>query len=225
MLHKTIKILIHPVFIYVIIALLECIPYRSELGKKVYHELPKVGDNFKSKTEDPIYYYNGQGKYIYSSADCYFKLGNPSWATSYKEGGIKTIDDDIAQSIPMLGDMCDDGKKTPVKNNPPQTVNKFFSVYYLLDNFSGISHLMSYLILTFSILFHKRRTVSKYWFAFIASFLGGALLELIQECFIEGRHASTDDLLVNNIGSLVAVILFWVLSKTRFYQRLSQYNI
>ncbi|NHM05851.1 VanZ family protein [Flavobacterium sp. CYK-4] len=224
MFRKTILLIIHPVFIYCVIAILECIPYESSLGKKVYHEMPKVGDNFKSKNEDPIYYYNGQGKYIYSSVDCYFKHGNPSWATSYKDGGIKTIDDKIAQSIPMLGDMCDDGKKTPMKNTPPR-INNFFSVYYLLDNFSEISHLMSYLILTLSILFHKRNAISKYWFAFIASLLGGALLELIQEYFIEGRHASTDDLIRNNVGTLIAILIFWLLSKTRFYSILDRYTI
>ena len=47
MLNKFKLVVINPLLILGVIAYLECIPYESDLGKKVYHEMPKVGDNFQ----------------------------------------------------------------------------------------------------------------------------------------------------------------------------------
>jgi hypothetical protein len=219
MVQKVFNILIHPIFLYVIIASLECIPYYSDLDKVVLHEMPKVGDNFKVLNNGMVYYYSGKGKYTYSTGDCYFKLGNPSWATNYKDGGIKTIDKSIANTIPLLGDMCDEEKKAPVKNNP-NTVENYFSINYLLDYFSGISHILSYLVLSISLLYHLRSRKNKYWVTFIAIFIGGGLLELVQEFFIEGRHASIEDQNSNCLGALIAILLFWGFSKTKLSKRI-----
>ena len=79
MLQKVFYILIHPLLIYAVIAALECIPHESHLGEKVYHEMPKVGDNFQIVGDLEVYYFNGKGKYSYTTPDCYFGFGNPSW--------------------------------------------------------------------------------------------------------------------------------------------------
>jgi hypothetical protein len=219
MLQKVFKILIHPVFIFVIIAFLECIPYYSDVDKVVFHEMPKVGDNFKVKGQPMIYYFSGKGKYTYSSSACYFNLGNPSWATNYKNGGIKTIDGNIAKKIPLLGDMCNEDKNVPVKKNTT-SIDKYFSSHYLLDNFSGVSHLFSYFLLSISILYNSRKQKSKYWWAFIAVFFGGGVLELIQEFFIIGRSASVEDQLSNCLGGIAGMMLFWILLKTKLFNKM-----
>lgn len=219
MFNKIIRILIHPLFIYCIIASLECIPYVSHADKRVYHEMPKVGDNFKTKDLEYVYYFSGKGKYTYSSSECYFNLGNPSYGTNYKDGGIKTIDKAIADKIPLLGDMCD-------KNNNVKLVKttalkeKIFSTNFLLDYFSGISHIFSYLILSLSLLYHLRTQKSKYGITFICVFLGGGILEFVQEFFIEGRHASYEDQISNCTGALAAMLIFWIFSKTTLYKRI-----
>jgi len=218
MYRKIYTILIHPVFIYAAIACLECMPYYSDLDKVVYHEMPVVGDNFKVKNMQMVYYFSGKGKYTYSSSECYFNLGNPSWATSYEEGGIKTIDEDIAEKIPLLGDMCNGEKNAPVKKNN-SIIGNVFSIYFLLDYFSGVSHILSYMILSLSILYHLRLQKNKYWITFIAVFIGGGILEFIQEYFIIGRYASFEDQFSNCLGAIVGMSLFWILNKIKIFQK------
>jgi len=219
MFDKIIKILIHPLFIYCIIATLECIPYESDLGKKVYHEMPKVGDNFQAKGDLGVYYYTGEGKYSYGTADCYFSLGNPYWGAKYEDGGIKTIEVAIANQIPLLGNMCEQKIEGPVKKGKASK-NNFFSTNFLLDYFSGVSHFISYLILSLSLLYHLRLRKVKYWLTFVIVFIVGGILEFVQEFFIEGRHASYEDQISNSMGAVIAMLLFWILSKMKIFERI-----
>ena len=144
------RVVFHPVFIYILIALLECISYNPNAIKTIQNEMPKVGDNFGIINDQSIYYYSGKGKYSYPSVDCYYSHGNPTFDTPYKDGGLKTIPKSIADQIPLLGSMCDIGqvKILAVKKN--SVVNQYFSTNYLLDHFSNVSHVLSYLVLSFS---------------------------------------------------------------------------
>jgi hypothetical protein len=215
MTRKIIRILIHPLFIYLIISLLECKPYISHINKTIYNEMPKIGDNFATLNEQMVYYYNGNGKYLYSSSECYFELGNPSWATSYKEGGIKTISVTIANRIPLLGDMCNKSKNIPKKENP-KSIDKYFSFTYLIDNFSNLSHVLFYVLLSFSTIFNLYMNRNKYWIALLACFIGGGLLEIIQQYFIVGRTASWDDQMLNSIGAIIGIALFYISDRLKF---------
>jgi VanZ family protein len=219
MLQKVFKILIHPLLIYAVIAVLECIPYESDLGKKVYHEMPKVGDNFQMKGDLAVYYFTGKGKYSYDSSDCYFSFGNPSWGAKYEDGGIKTIDAEIANQIPLLGNMCEEKAKVAFVKSTV-TKEKIYSTSFLLDYFSGVSHILSYLVLSLSILYHLRLQKNKYSVTFIAIFIGGGLLEFVQEFFIIGRNASFEDQFSNCFGAILGMSFFWVLSKIKLFQKL-----
>jgi VanZ family protein len=77
---------------------------------------------------------------------------------------------------------------------------------------------MSYLILALSISYHFKSRRNKYWLAFAGCFLGGGLLELIQKFFIVGRTASLDDQVLNCIGAVIGIILFWLLRKFNFFK-------
>ncbi len=211
---KLVFLVIHPVFIYCIIAILECIPYESHLGKKVYHEMPKVGDNFQQEGDLEVYYYTGKGKYSYTTPECYFSFGNPSWGAKYEDGGIKTVDIKIAQSIPLLGNMCEDKKEVNFEKSYP-TKETIYSTNFLMDYFSGVSHFLTYLVFSFSILFHFRLRKFKYWATFIIVFISGGVLEFVQEFFIEGRHASIEDQNSNCLGAIVAIVLFISLSRIK----------
>ncbi|WP_309642449.1 VanZ family protein [Flavobacterium sp.] len=219
MVRKIVKILIHPIFIYAVIASLECIPYESDLGKKVYHEMPKIGDNFKKKGDLGVYYYTGKGKYSYATPDCYFSFGNPSWGAKYEDGGIKTVDAEIANQIPLLGTMCDEKSKV-IFVKSIATKEKIYSTNFLLNYFSGVSHLLSYLVFSLSILYHLRSQKNKYWVAFVTVFIAGGLLEFVQEFFIEGRNASFEDQNSNCLGAIIGIIVFWTLSKIKFSQKI-----
>jgi hypothetical protein len=220
MLQKALKFLIHPLLIYGVIAVLECIPYESDLGKKVYHEMPKIGDNFQPVGDLDVYYYTGKGKYSYSTPDCYFGFGNPSWGAKYQDGGIKTIDAKIANQIPLLGKMCDEKTKVNFAKST-KTKERFFSTNFLMDYFSGISHLISYFVLSISILYHLRIKKNKYWVTFMSVFMGGGILEFVQEFFIEGRHASVEDVNSNCLGAILAMVLFWIFSKTKIIDKIT----
>jgi VanZ family protein len=219
MLQKVFYILIHPLLIYAVIAALECIPHESHLGEKVYHEMPKVGDNFQIVGDLEVYYFNGKGKYSYTTPDCYFGFGNPSWGARYEDGGIKTIDAYIANQIPFLGKMC--GEKTKVDFvKSTATKEKIYSTSFLLDYFSGVSHIISYFILSLSILYNLRLRKDKYWITFIAIFIGGGILEFVQELFIIGRSASIEDQVSNCLGAIVGMMLFWILLKTKLFNKI-----
>lgn len=216
--NKIKNFLIHPLFIYAIIACLECIPHESDLGKKVYHEMPKVGDNIQIKGDFDVFYYDGKGRYSYSSPDCYFGYGNPSWGAKYEDGGIKTIDADIAAKIPVLGKMC--GDKIDIKfSKSIQTKEKVYSPNFLLDYFSEVSHFISYMVLSLSMLYHFRSRRNKYVVAFVSIFIGGLVLEGIQELFIPGRSASFDDVYMNSLGTLAGIILEWSLTRFQWVRK------
>ena len=210
MLNKIISFFIHPLFILGVITCLECIPYKSDLGKIVVHELPKVGDNFQIAGDLAVYYYNGKGKYSYQTPDCYFSFGNPSWGATYEAGGIKTIDAQTANKIPLLGNMCGANSHIVFKKRIPNQEG-YFATNILLDNFSDISHVLCYLILTLSLLHFFRLHPKKYWFAFLLSFSAGVVLEFVQKFFVAGRSASIDDQLRNTIGAIIALVLYGII--------------
>lgn len=212
------KVVFHPVFIYILIALLECISYKPNSKKIVENEMPKIGDNFGIINDQAIYYYSGKGKYSYPSVDCYYSLGNPTFDTPYKEGGIKTIPKSIADQIPFLGSMCDSERAKIVAVKKNSVLKQYLSINYLLDHFSNISHLLSYMILSFSILIYFKSKKYKYWIAFWACFLGGAILEGVQYFFIVGRTASYEDQLLNCLGAIFGIVLFWVFRKLPFFK-------
>lgn len=219
---KFLKVLIHPLLIYHIIAILECRPYHSALDQQVYLSLPKIGENFKAPNEDMVYYYSGKGKYMYSSIDCFFSMGNPSWSESLENGGIRTIDDSIAAAIPLLGDMCDDnmlhsqairtveGKKIDIG------LQRYFSFNYLIDNFSGLAHLLAYFLLAFSICYKFIASKFKYAIAFFGCFIGGSILEIIQHLLIIGRSGSWSDIWINSVGALLGIATYWMFNRKGF---------
>jgi VanZ family protein len=154
-----------------------------------------------------IYYYNGIGKYSYGTSECYFSFGNPSWSTAYEDGGIKTVDAQTANAIPLLGNMCDPTTKINFKKSIPS--KKFnFSTNVLLENFSNISHVACFFLFTLSLLYYFRFHAKQYWIAFAASFVAGAVLEFVQKFFVEGRSASIDDQLRNTFGAILAMGLY-----------------
>jgi VanZ family protein len=214
MLHKVKLFLIHPLVLLAVIAYLECIPYKSELGKIVVHDPPKVGDNFQIAGDLAVYYYNGIGKYSYGTSECYFSFGNPSWSTAYKDGGIKTVDAQTANAIPLLGNMCDSTTKINFKKSIPS--KKFnFSTNVLLENFSNISHVACFFLFTLSLLYYFRFHSKQYWIAFAASFVAGGALEFVQKFFVEGRSASIDDQLRNTFGAVLALGLYAFIHKLK----------
>lgn len=205
---KHLKIFFHPILIYFVIFLLECIPVKSP---DVLNEFPKEGDNFKSPDSFAVYYYTHNGKYNYTSPECYFKLGNPPFSATYEQGGIKTISTEIANKIPLLGSMCEKNGITKIEKKEISFDKKYLTVNYFLDNFSTFSHVFFYMLLAFSILYQYRNNAKKYINAFVACFIGGGVLELIQHYFIEGRTATFDDLAMNTLGSIIAIATFWTL--------------
>ena len=169
--------------------------------------MPKIGDNFQISGDLAVYYYNGKGKYSYGTADCYFSFGNPAWSAKYEDGGIKTIDAQIANQIPFLGNMCDSTSPIQFKKNiPTQKIN--LSTNVLLENFSNISHVACFFLFTLSLLYYFRFHSRKYWIAFAASFMAGGTLEFVQKYFVVGRSASIDDQLRNTLGTLLALGLY-----------------
>ena len=220
MFRNIINIFIHPVFIYACIFSLECIPYdvSNQKEKKGLQEMPEVGDNFAIVESEAIFYYSGKGKFAYPSVECYFSMGNPPFNAKYEDGGMKIIDKEIADKIPLLGSMCNEKAKEPLKvveNERTTIVKKVTSTNYLLDHFSELSHFMTYLVLSLSILYHFRHRKINYLTVFGFCFLGGALLELIQHFFIPGRSAGLDDQILNSCGAIFGIIVFWSLRKTR----------
>lgn len=210
---KILQLLIHPLFIYAVIFSLECMPYKSNAPKIVLHEMPKVGDNFGVIDSDAVYYYSGKGKYAYPDLECYYSFGNPTFDVDYKHGGIKTIEKSIADRIPLLGNMCNKKQKAVEKKSAPTIWQKLTSRNYLLTNFSNISHVFFFFLLTFATLYHYRNRRHKYWFAFLSSFIGGALLEGIQYAFVYSRTASWSDQALNTLGAIMALFLFWIMDR------------
>lgn len=227
MLRKFFNLMIHPAFIYGCIFILECIPYDTSDNKegKGLHELPKVGDNFAIVESKAIFYYAGNGKYEYTSVDCYFGYGNPSFNAKYEDGGLKIIDKEIADKIPLLGNMCDkqDNQLVSIVANSRNTlVKKATSTNYLLDHFSEVSHFMTYFVLSLSILYHRRNRRINYWVVFGMCFLGGTLLEFIQHFFIPGRSASLDDQVLNSLGAFFGILFFLGFRNTRLGKAILQ---
>lgn len=203
------KVIIHPLFVYLIIVILECIPYTSH--QLVLHEMPKAGDNFKTPENSAVFYFDGKGMYSYSSPECFFKFGNPPFQTDPKDGGIKLIDAKIVHTIPFLGDMCDEKKSKSVYSRAKSPFyQKYLSTNYLLDNFSEVSHLFFYTFWSLSLMFYFKANQRKYLWTFVICFTGGAVLEFVQLYFIEGRNASYEDQVLNCLGAVIGIILYWI---------------
>lgn len=216
MLNKIKIIALHPVFIYLVIFILECIPIKTAF---VYNELPLEGDNFRTPTNEAVFYFSNNGKYAYPSPECYFELGNPPWSATYEQGGVKTVSNNIEASIPFRGFMCD---KVVVSKTPSVQLSfseKYLIFSYFLVNFSTFSHVFFYMLLAFSLLMYLPYSKKSYWHTFILCFMGGGLLELIQHFFIEGRNAGYDDMLMNTLGSIIAIVFYYFLKKKFLFLR------
>lgn len=208
------KTILHPLFVYAIIALLSCLT--RDDNAHVLQEMPLTGDNFRTKDDGTIYYYNGAGKYLYTSAECYFSYGNPSFAKHYSQGGVKIIAQSFADRIPLMGNMCDDKKiaaaKTNIiiqKRNVIIPAEMYFSKGFLLANFSELAHVGCYMILALSVLLYIPGKRNKYLITFGLCLTGGIILEFIQHFFIFGREASFQDAAMNSMGTLAGMLIYW----------------
>ncbi len=47
MIKKAIRMIIHPLLVYIVIVFLQCIPYVTNNSKLVLNEMPNVADNFQ----------------------------------------------------------------------------------------------------------------------------------------------------------------------------------
>jgi VanZ like family len=211
------RIIIHPIFIYAIIFLLECISTETRI---VYNEMPKEGDDFKSVTSDEIFCFLKNGKFRYNSEECYFSHGNPPYSAGYSEGGIKIVTTSIADKIPLMGSMCNDQKPTKTENIKLSFAEKYLKFSFFLGYFSNISHVLFYLVLAFSSVYHFSEQKNKYGLVFMLCFIGGGLLEVIQYYFVVGRSASIEDQVLNSIGILLGMFFFWfVKRRTSFFNK------
>lgn len=211
---KTIKLFTHPIFIYLIITVLCCLPK----GTEVLNEMPIAGDNFKSNTSQTVYYFNGKGKFDYQSPDCFFKLGNPPFETNWQEGGIKTINESIVNQIPLMGNMCDSSQTQAIVISIKKVETPWYfyiSKDYLLSKFSEVAHFISYLILSISLINHFKKSTNKYLIAISICLVGGIILEFVQHFFIPGREASNEDVVLNMLGCLLGVV-FYLKCKSMF---------
>ena len=191
--------------------MLECIPYVKH--NKIFNEMPEIGDNFRPADSPTVYYYTGKGKYAYSSADCYFSFGNPPFETGPDAGGIKTLAKDIADAIPLTGEMCGAHSTETVTLKAVSPYKKYLSTNYLLDEYSNISHLISYTLFSLSLLFYWKPTKNLFVIVFGICFVGGGILEFVQKFFIEGRTASFEDQLLNCVGAISGILIFCVIRK------------
>lgn len=210
MLKKIVKTIFHPVLIYVVIFILECIPIKKPI---VYNDMPKEGENFKTESTDSVFYYIKKQKYFYESEECYFSFGNLPFNKTYKEGGIKVVTEDVAWSIPLGGPMCGDKKLVKTEKKSHGFFEKYFNIGFFLMQFSAIAHFLVYALLAFSTRYKFQQIKRPYWFAFLVGVLGGGLLEVIQHIFVEGRSASSDDMLLNTLGTLFGLLSFWLIKK------------
>ena len=207
------KLLIHPLFIYAIISYLSCLTHENI--DVVYHDMPKIGDNFKTPNSPAVYYFDGKGKFSYKSIECFKSKGNPDFGTKYEFGGIKCVDENINSQIPLLGKMCDSAKvisKIEVdKPSPPLKV--YLDKNVLLDKFSEIAHFLCYTLLAMSLMNYFKSHKKRILYTFGVCFLGGVILEIIQGLFISGRHCSWEDVVLNCIGCGVGNGIYTILKK------------
>jgi hypothetical protein len=213
--NRIFRFLIHPLFIYAIIAFLEIIPFRANSKEVILFEMPKVGDNFRVSGSETVYYYSSKGKYSYPSLDCYFSYGNPTFDIDYQDGGVKIIDKVIANKIPLLGSMCESEKKTVREEKQKSFFTQYFSINFLLLKFSEIAHVLFYMLFAFFTVFHFRALKHTYSIVFLVCFLSGAFLEFIQFYFVPGRYASWEDQALNTIGLVAGMLFFRVFGRTK----------
>lgn len=220
---KIIRLLIHPLFIYAVIFALECIPYKSNAPKVILQEMPKPGDNFSIPDSDGVFFYNGKGKYAYPSVECYYSFDNPTFDVDYQHGGIKTISKKLADRIPFLGYMCEQEQVAKVGKPTQKALNKYFSVNYLLTNFSDFSHVFFYFLLSFFMVFHFRKHKFKSGLTFAICFAGGGFLEFFQYLFVYSRTASWTDQALNTVGAFLGLAAFYSLQRIRFVDLLDRH--
>jgi hypothetical protein len=92
--------------------------------------MPKEGDNFKTSQSNDVFCFIKNGKYRYTSEECYFNYGNPAYSASYKEGGIMIVTDEIANKIPLKGVMCDDNRMIDRKKEKLSFAQKYLNIRF-----------------------------------------------------------------------------------------------
>jgi len=224
------KIVRHPLFVYFIISVLSCLPHTE--APVFYDELLLKGDNFMSEASATVYYFDGNGKFNYPNIPCYQSFGNPPFGTPYDKGGIKCVPENIDAAIPLLGEMC--GKnpamsiqqmKTAKRNSILESKTKKLHPFkiginninevknYLLDEFSVVAHVVSYLLLSLSLMYYFVSSAYKMIYTIVLCSVGGVLLEIIQGLYISGRTNSIEDLAMNSIGVIFGIGLFYGIKK------------
>lgn len=163
--------------------------------------LPKEGDDFKSPSTGTIYHYKQAQKHSYPNARCYFSYGNPPFGTSYKNGGLKIIDESIIHQIPTGNRMCSSSTELDPKINFPSHIP---DIDVLLFHYSSWGHFIGYFLWGLVLLF----ILKKYVYTIVITFLGGGIIELLQY-FVPGRTPSFTDLLLNSLGVLCAIGVFY----------------
>lgn len=196
-----------------VIFILECISTENNV---VYNKMPKEGDNFRAVTSKEVFYFSKDGKYNYTSDECYFSHGNPPYSAGYRDGGIMLVTPQIADKIQFKGSMCTEQKPSTIEDKKLSFFDKYATTSFFLGHFSGISHVLFYLVLAFSTTYHFSNKKHNYILTFTLCFVGGGLLEVIQHFFVVGRSGSIEDQVLNSIGILLGMSLFWVVTKYNF---------
>ena len=177
--------------------------------------MPKRGDNFKSSQSAAVYYFNGYGKLIYPTIECYKSHDNPEFGIKYEFGGIKSIDENLNSKIPLIGKMCDSLKvidKIDIpKTSPP--LKTYLDKNILLDKFSEIAHFICYALLAISLMNYLKDNKKRIQITFVLCLIGGIILEIIQGLFIFGRHCSWEDVVLNSLGCITGIGLYFSLKK------------
>lgn len=202
------KTIVHPIFIYLIIAILSCLSVGND--EVILYELPHEGDNFKVSGLATVYYYRGGAKYSYEGQACFFSYPNPPFSTDYRQGGIKTIAAEIAEVIPLAGSMCGEKQRFKDKKMPQKS---YFSRAFWLAYFSEIAHVLLYFLWGLSLLWYLKKEERLYLKTLIIVLFGGILLEIIQGVWITGRTASAMDIGWNMAGAGAAIAVFPFLLK------------
>lgn len=165
-------------------------------GDQVFNEMPVEGDNFKAPNHPTIYHYQHSAKYSYDDSTCYFSKGNPPFGTSYEQGGIKTINKEIVESIPNKGSVCEE----KIVQAPKPKTSTGFSLKVFIRKFADYGHYPAYVILTLLLLWSFDNVALRITWSLTLSITGGILIEIIQGLFIDGRSGSLSDLMLNLLG-------------------------
>lgn len=174
---------------------------------------PKEGDNFKI-VDAPVVFRLEQGKRRpYKSAAAFLaRPENPSFGTSYAQGGILLCDSVVLLFYPLGVKMPQpgEGKVVPFNKRRYQPLKEGTS----LIRKDKVGHLVVYmglgvlLGLTLMQVFSWSPVVV-FWMVLLLGSLFGFALELGQEFYSLGRDAEWEDMLMNVLGLLVGAGLCW----------------